>query len=237
MRRSDRIFRQTFLSLLMGGLFLSYVKGCRRNGDLASLSALDPTVSLTSLPSESLLRGIVIHHSQSPSVWKGVKIDAERLNDIHHETHPDWKIEWEGKTYYIGYHYVILPDGTVQTGRPENCPGAHARTYNHWFGICLIGSFASNHRQFYPGYPTAAQMNSLLILCKDLMLRYHIPAELVKRHQDVNETDCPGNRFPYREMEANLLAFASSQRTVIPLPPPDFKIVKPPHLHSHRSEH
>jgi len=40
----------------------------------------------------------------------------------------------------VGYHYVIRRDGTIEKGRPDNKPGAHARGYNHLsLGICLIG--------------------------------------------------------------------------------------------------
>lgn len=40
----------------------------------------------------------------------------------------------------IGYHFVILPDGTIETGRSILDVGAHAKGYNrHSIGTCLIG--------------------------------------------------------------------------------------------------
>lgn len=40
----------------------------------------------------------------------------------------------------IGYHYVILPDGTIEKGRALGKPGAHAKGHNHdSIGTCLIG--------------------------------------------------------------------------------------------------
>ena len=43
---------------------------------------------------------------------------------------------WNG----IGYHYVILRDGTVQPGRPEDAVGAHCVGHNaHSIGICYEG--------------------------------------------------------------------------------------------------
>ena len=127
-RKSKRL-----LSLLLLFALGVLVSGCRSEKIVAPVLT---NVSLLGQPSGSLpLRGIVIHHTQSPAVWHGVRINEARLNDIHRETHPGWRIEWEGRVYYIGYHYVILPDGTVEQGRPEPCPGAHARTYNHWIGI------------------------------------------------------------------------------------------------------
>lgn len=47
-----------------------------------------------------------------------------------------------GQIYHIGYHYIILPDGTLESGRPEKCKGAHAVGYNDYLGICLIGDFS-----------------------------------------------------------------------------------------------
>ena len=234
--RSLVVTRLALPFLLSCSLLMPFA-GCRSPLSSTVGTTQGSLLGLGDLPQPPPLRGIVLHHSQSPGIWRGVKIDAERLNDIHRETHPDWLLEWEGKKYYIGYHYVILPDGTIEKGRPESAPGAHARTYNGWFGICLIGSFDSHYRQFNPSYPTVAQQTSLIELCKDLMLRYHIPWELVKRHGDVNDTDCPGNRFPYEAIVDELRTFALLHREEIPPPPDDFRIVKPPPLHNHRSEH
>ena len=51
---------------------------------------------------------------------------------------------WDG----IGYHYVILEDGTVENGRPEYWKGAHAKGHNKAIGICLIGINEFTHAQF-----------------------------------------------------------------------------------------
>lgn len=52
----------------------------------------------------------------------------------------------------MGYHAVILEDGTVQQGREDARPGAHVRGHNgHTLGVCLIG-----RRSF-----TQAQMDAL----------------------------------------------------------------------------
>ena len=42
---------------------------------------------------------------------------------------------------HIGYHFLILPDGTVERGRPESMWGAHTRDHNDTLGICLVGDF------------------------------------------------------------------------------------------------
>lgn len=40
----------------------------------------------------------------------------------------------------IGYHYVIRRDGVVETGRPLEQVGAHAKPWNTGsIGICMVG--------------------------------------------------------------------------------------------------
>ena len=42
------------------------------------------------------------------------------------------------------------------------------------------------------------------------MSKYHIPPELVKRHRDINDTWCPGDRFPYGKLMAALQTYAAA---------------------------
>lgn len=43
---------------------------------------------------------------------------------------------WRG----IGYHFVILPDGTIESGRPLDEVGAHCKGHNQAsVGICYVG--------------------------------------------------------------------------------------------------
>lgn len=67
----------------------------------------------------------------------------------------------------IGYHYVVLRDGTIERGRPEAVPGAHCRGHNsHSIGICYEGGLDSD------GHPadtrTEAQKRSMLALVAEL---------------------------------------------------------------------
>jgi N-acetyl-anhydromuramyl-L-alanine amidase AmpD len=164
----------------------------------------------TSVPHYADPPGIVLHSSNTPGSVHGVPIDAARLEEIHATDHPQWATEFEGKVYHIGYHYVILPDGKIEKGRPDHCPGCHAPHFNHWLGICLVGCFdPSMPHRWKPARPTRAQVASLLALCERLMLQYHIPAERVIRHSDTKPTWCPGRRFPYRAIARQLRTFAS----------------------------
>ncbi|GIV19167.1 MAG: hypothetical protein KatS3mg023_0918 [Armatimonadota bacterium] len=149
--------------------------------------------------------GILIHHSATPFRLKGRIVDAKKIDEMHQKR--GFSIVCDGKTYHIGYHYVILPDGRIQPGRPENCPGAHSGNgyYNSkYLGICLIGDFDSHGRwngRRSPKEPTPAQIQALVNLCAKLMQKYDIPLRNVRRHRDVSQTYCPGNHFPYRRVQ------------------------------------
>jgi N-acetylmuramoyl-L-alanine amidase len=155
--------------------------------------------------------GIILHASMTPGRVNGKPIDAAWLERIHAEDHPKWATEYEGVVYHIGYHYVILPNGTVQKGRPDHCIGCHAPHFNTWLGICLIGCFdpAIGHH-WKPSRPTVAQIAALINLCERLMSEYHIPPERILRHLDTKKTWCPGRRFPYRTVMARLRKYAAA---------------------------
>lgn len=77
----------------------------------------------------------IIHCSDSP---QGRGDDAKRIHQWH------LKRGWDG----IGYHFVILEDGTVEAGRPHYWQGSHVIGYNNALGICLIGDDVFTASQF-----------------------------------------------------------------------------------------
>jgi N-acetylmuramoyl-L-alanine amidase len=145
--------------------------------------------------------GIIIHHSAIPSVIGGPPIDEAIIDDIHRRR--GFRVFYWGRFYHVGYHYIILPDGTVQQGRPEHCHGAHAEGYNSFIGICLVGNFSSTANpsgQAGPAQPTPAQLQALVDLCRQLREKYGFPVNRILRHSDVSQTtECPGDRFPFQE--------------------------------------
>lgn len=83
----------------------------------------------------------------------------------------------------IGYHYVIQPDGSVQTGRHVDEIGAHALGVNNIsLGVCMVGRDKFTPRQW----------TALKELCAEL-LDDHQGAELIG-HRDVKGVvkQCPG---------------------------------------------
>ena len=156
--------------------------------------------------------GIIIHHSALPT-RRNQPADANLLDEIHRVR--GYSAFYWGKTYHIGYHYVILPDGTVERGRPEHCRGAHAQGYNSYIGICLVGNFSEASG---PGpdevlEPTPAQLNALESLCEQLQDKYHFSNENILRHSDVNsKTECPGARLPFQKLIKRLSDRSSSDK-------------------------
>ena len=114
---------------------------------------------------------LVFHHTASDNMT------VEAINQSHKDK------GWGG----IGYHYYIRKDGTIYKGRPEEAVGAHAIGKNRdSIGICLEGNFENTK-------PTEKQINSLVKLSTDIIIKYNLDSTL--GHKDVYNTLCPGKNF------------------------------------------
>jgi N-acetylmuramoyl-L-alanine amidase len=88
----------------------------------------------------------------------------------------------------IGYHYVVCLNGDVQTGRPLEDVGAHARGYNtHSVGVCYVGGLDKDRNP--KDTRTEAQKTAMSNLIK--MLKAKFPEAEVIGHCDVSNRDCP----------------------------------------------
>lgn len=115
---------------------------------------------------------IVIHHTDTS------KETPQQINEAHKDK------GWNG----IGYHFYITKDGVIYRGRPEEVIGSHVYGRNRdTIGICLEGNFEKEK-------PTDAQMNSLISLSSDMIIKYNITD--IVGHFDLNSTLCPGKNFP-----------------------------------------
>lgn len=127
-------------------------------------------------------RRIILHHSASP--------------DVSTATIHGWHLQrgWSG----IGYHFVIRQDGSIEEGRPVDTIGAHAGppANGDSIGICLAGNFMEYS-------PAGLQLQSLVQLIAYLRETYQADLEVL-RHKDVASTDCPGDLFPWQEINGAL---------------------------------
>ena len=143
--------------------------------------------------------GIIIHHTATIPRTDRVPAGMSDIDQYHADR--GLEIECMGREYHVAYHYLILANGSITPGRPERCEGAHARAYNSYIGISLVGDFSTgDNPRGKKGLmrPTARQLKSLVRLTRQLQLRYHIPVQRILRHSDVAPTLCPGDRFAFK---------------------------------------
>jgi N-acetyl-anhydromuramyl-L-alanine amidase AmpD len=121
------------------------------------------------------INSIVVHHSASPT--------STTFKQIYrwHTIERGWSD--------VGYHFVILGDGTIQEGRDINKTGAHCRACNKTsVGICVTGN--TNNVK-----PNPQQLESLHDLLECLQYDFNIEIEHVYTHREKGKTECPGNHL------------------------------------------
>ncbi len=131
---------------------------------------------------------IVIHHSASPTevrrYGRKVPVNAAMIREWH--TNQGWSD--------IGYHFVILPDGRCEAGRPLYRPGAHCNIGRRNFigiGVCLVGNFSETK-------VPDAQLAGLVNKVGQLLEAFKLGIGDVELHREVPwaATECPGKNFP-----------------------------------------
>jgi hypothetical protein len=169
--------------------------------------------------------GVAIHHSATADPRTGAPVgDALTFFNYHVNT--------RGWTHG-GYHYVLLPDGTLEYALDEKIAGYHAGFKdpadlyrleqgqywnNHYLAICLVGYFDAG-RKWQDGAgqvhaipdehttPTPAQMETLRRFVRHLMQQHGVPAENVRGHRELAgcSTRCPGLNFDLEAFRNSLL--------------------------------
>ena len=132
--------------------------------------------------------------------WNG-KLTKRRKTDmiiLHHaaakECSPVDIHQWHLNNGWacIGYHFVVRKNGKVFRGRPEDTVGAHTSNFNSTsIGICFEGDFRYET-------PSNAQIKAGQELVAYLRQKYNIDS--VKKHNDYNNTSCPGRYFPFEQI-------------------------------------
>lgn len=84
------------------------------------------------------IKRIIVHCTDSTTG------DADSIRAFHTGKPPDGR-GWSD----IGYHAVIVPDGEIQSGRPEEIKGAHCSGNNEdSLGVVLVGKDLFTGAQF-----------------------------------------------------------------------------------------
>lgn len=118
---------------------------------------------------KSKVKYIVVHCS---ATYPGQPCDAEIIDKWH----------CQQGNFMIGYHYVVMPDGEVQHGRPLCYIGAHVRGYNYCsIGVCYVGGLDADG--VTADTRTEAQKEALLRLLKYLKKKF--PLARIVGHRDL----------------------------------------------------
>lgn len=138
-----------------------------------------------------LINEIIIHCSATK---EGVPYTADQINVAHKARRFSAYKDSLGRTRYIGYHYIIHQNGTIEACRPESKIGCHASGHNsNSIGICYIGGLDArdNNGRMIKDTRTAQQKESLIKLLKQLISRYPTIKRIIG-HRDTSP-DLNGN--------------------------------------------
>ena len=93
----------------------------------------------------------------------------------------------------VGYHFVILLNGTIEQGRPLDMVGAHCTGHNaHSIGICYIGGLDKSGKP--KDTRTQVQKDVLWSLVKSLQKKY--PRATLHGHNEFANKACPCFKVP-----------------------------------------
>lgn len=118
---------------------------------------------------------IIIHCSATK---EGNNVNASTIDQWHRDR------GWRG----IGYHYVVMLDGTIEYGRSIYETGAHVKNHNQGsIGVCYIGGLNNNMKA--EDTRTSEQKESLLLLLKTLKKMH--PDATIHGHNELSAKSCP----------------------------------------------
>ena len=119
---------------------------------------------------------IIIHSTATP---KGINATAQDIDRWHRQR----------GFACIGYHFVILRNGTIERGRRIENVGAHCKGHNtNAIGVAYVGGL--NEDKQSADTRTRAQKDALKALIKELLHTYPTIRK-ISGHRDYCNTACP----------------------------------------------
>lgn len=132
---------------------------------------------------------VIVHCTATP---EGRDVSVDTIRSWHKQR--GWKD--------IGYHYVVMLDGTVKPGRPEAQVGAHVAGHNTGtLGVVYVGGVAKDGKTA-KDTRTPEQKEALLDLVKALVEKYPT-IKKVTGHNQYAAKACPS--FDVRKDELSKL--------------------------------
>lgn len=147
--------------------------------------------SLGVASSSRMINEIILHCSATK---EGVNVSSDSIDRSHKARKFSSYLDSAGRVRYIGYHFIIHLDGTIEECRPINKIGCHASGHNsHSIGICYIGGLDARdtNGNMIKDTRTPQQKESLIKLIKKLKNQYP-SIERVIGHRDTSP-DINGN--------------------------------------------
>lgn len=133
---------------------------------------------------------IIIHCSANR---EGQEVKSAAIDAVHKARKFTTYISG-GQTHYIGYHYIIHLDGTIEECRPVAKMGCHASGHNaRSIGICYIGGLDARdtNGRMIKDTRTPQQKAALVKLIKELKKKYPTIRSVIG-HRDTSP-DLNGN--------------------------------------------
>jgi N-acetylmuramoyl-L-alanine amidase len=160
---------------------LERVRGLKPAGPspkpLSAAASTTSTVILKQPKATRVIDEIIVHCTATP---EGRDVSVDTIRSWHLAN--GWKD--------IGYHYVVLLDGTVQVGRPEAEVGSHVAGHNsRTLGIVYVGGVAADGRT-PKDTRTPAQKAALLDLARALIAKYPTVRKVTGHNQHAAKA-CP----------------------------------------------
>jgi N-acetyl-anhydromuramyl-L-alanine amidase AmpD len=145
---------------------------------------------------------LVIHHSAVPPT-----VGPERIAQYHVN-----KLDWPG----IGYHFLVAEDGVIYQGNAVETVSTHAGKKGNpaGVGICFLGKFMQGV------LPPPAQIQAGAHLVAWLMQELDLNLDVIKGHQELMQTACPGDQWlkrnKWKEMLRQKVIKVQQEETPLP---------------------
>lgn len=142
------------------------------------------------------VKGVVIHCSATTSTM-----------DIGYTEIRQWHVV-ENHWSDVAYHFIIRRNGEIETGRPINKQGAHARGHNKGtVAICVVGG-TSSHDVDGDGFKdpennfTVKQFQALRELLNGIKIQFGF--KWIKGHNELEGVTKPCPCFPVQDFVKDL---------------------------------